>query len=69
MSYLTMTEQKARRKKVRQRVLLSLGIVGLALLLLPFHDRFQTRQPYQRTYWPPMGGESKDDSRLCVPKG
>ena len=51
MSYLTMSEQKARRKRQLKRcALLSLGIIGLALLLLPFHDPYRAQQPYPHIY-------------------
>jgi hypothetical protein len=53
MSYLTMSEQKARRnRQVKRCALLSLGILGLALLLVlhPFHDRSQTQRPFLATF-------------------
>ena len=62
MSYLlTMSEQKARRqRRLRRCALLSLGIMGLALLLLmhplPCHDRSQTQRPYLHTYKSDDGG-------------
>ena len=55
MSYLTMNEQKARRNRQLKRcALLSLGILGLALLLvmrrlLPCQGQCQTQQPFHVT--------------------
>jgi hypothetical protein len=48
MSYLTMSERARRQKTLRRCACLSLGILGLALLLLmhPFHDRSQTQRPF-----------------------
>ena len=50
-----MSEQKAKRQRqLRQCASLTLGILGLALLLLmhpcPCHDRSQMPQPYLPTY-------------------
>ena len=51
MSYLTMSEKVNQRRKVRRCACLSLGILGIALLLVlhPFHDRSQTQRPFHAT--------------------